>query len=94
MLLADYADVLASQAGGNLEGRPLKLAKAALQLEPDHAMALSLVATAAYKRKDYPEAAQHWQRLLKQLPPESDDAKWLEKTLAEIGSPMRRPARP
>jgi cytochrome c-type biogenesis protein CcmH len=90
MLLADYADVLAAQAGGNLEGQPLKLAKAALQLDPDHTMALSLVATAAYQRKDYPEAARQWQRLLKQLPPESEDAKWLAKTLAEIGSPIAR----
>lgn len=87
VLLAEYADVIATQANGNLEGRPLQLVTAALQLDPDHPMALSLAATAAYKRKDFPQAARHWQRLLKQLPPDSDDAKWLVKTLAEIGAP-------
>lgn len=84
MLLADYADVLASLADGQLEGRPLELVNAALRLDPEHAMALSLAATAAYKRKDFAQAAQHWERLRKQLPPDSDDAKWLDKTLAEI----------
>jgi cytochrome c-type biogenesis protein CcmH len=92
VLLAEYADVLATQADGNLEGQPLRLVTTALQLDPDNTMALSLAATAAYKRKDYPEAARHWQRLLKQLPPDSDDAKWLLKTLAEIGTPLA-PAR-
>ena len=80
--------MLATQANGNIEGEPLRLVKTALQLDPDHPMALSLAATAAYKRNDLPEAARHWQRLLKQLPPESDDAKWLMKTLAEIGAPV------
>jgi len=88
VLLADYADTLAGLADGNLEGQPLQLVKQALQLDPDNGMALSLAATAAYKRKDFPEAARHWQRLLKQLPPESEDARWLVKTLAEIGAPV------
>ena len=87
-LLADYADTLATRADGNLEGQPLKLVMTALKLDPDNAMALSLAATAAYKRKDFAEAARHWQRLLKQLPSDSDDARWLTKTLAEIGAPM------
>lgn len=86
-LLADYADVLAAQAGGSLEGRPLELVTAALRLDPDHAMSLSLAATAAYKRGDFPEAARHWQRLLAQLPPGSEDARWLQNMLADIGAP-------
>jgi cytochrome c-type biogenesis protein CcmH len=86
-LLAEYADVLATRANGELEGKPLELVMSALALDPDHPMALSLAATAAYKRKDFPQAARHWQRLLKQLPPDSEDARWLVKTLAEIGAP-------
>ena len=86
-LLAEYADVLATRANGELEGKPLKLVMSALELDADHPMALSLAATAAYKRRDFPQAARHWQRLLKQLPPESEDARWLVKTLAEIGAP-------
>jgi len=91
-LLAEYADVLATAAGGNIEGKPLQLVQAALKLNPDHGMALSLAATAAYRRNDLPEAARHWQRLLKQVPPDSEDAKWLMKTLSEIGAPAEAPA--
>ena len=94
VLLAEYADTLATQANGHIEGRPLKLVMAALKLDADSPMALSLAATAAYQRKDFPEAARHWQRLLKQLPPDSDDAQWLTKTLAEIGAPVSMAAAP
>lgn len=87
-LLAGYADTLATLAGGNIEGRPLQLVTAALKLDPDHGMSLSLAATAAYRRGDFPEAARHWQRLLKQLPPDSPDAQFLMKTLADIGAPV------
>jgi cytochrome c-type biogenesis protein CcmH len=87
-LLAVYADVLATSAGGKLEGVPLRLVDEALQLEPDHPMALSLAATAAYKRRDFPAAAGYWQRLLRQLPADSDDARFVVKTLAEIGAPV------
>jgi len=65
-----------------------KLVEEALQLDPDHPMALSLAATAAYKRRDFPAAAGHWQRLLRQLPADSDDARFIVKTLSEIGVPM------
>ena len=87
-LLAVYADVLASSAGGSLDGAPSRLVDEALRLEPDHPMALSLAATAAYNRRDFPTAASHWQRLLRQLPPDSDDARFVMKTLAEIGAPV------
>ncbi|HJV94610.1 MAG TPA: c-type cytochrome biogenesis protein CcmI, partial [Albitalea sp.] len=92
VLLAEYADVLAANSGGNLEGKPLELVMTALKLDPDNGMALSLAATAAYKRRDFPTATLHWERLLKQLPPESDDAKWLVKTLAEIRDPNAKAA--
>lgn len=87
VLLAEYADVIATQDGGQLEGRPLQLVMAALAIDPNQPMALSLAATAAYRRQDFPQAARHWQRLLSQLPPDSDDARFLVKTLAEIGAP-------
>jgi len=86
-LLADYADVLASKAQGNLQGEPMRLVTQALALDPDHAMALSLAAMAAYQRQDFAEAARHWQHVLRQLPAESEEAKWVQKMLAEIGAP-------
>jgi len=84
LLLAEYADVLAALDNGRIEGRPLELVQRALKIDPDNAMALSLAATAAFRRNDMAQAIVHWERLLKQLPPESDDAKWLVKTLAEV----------
>lgn len=84
LLLAGYADVLATLAEGNLEGQPLQLVMKALQLDPDHGMALSLAATAAYKRRDFAAATLYWERLLRQVPPGSEDAKWLQNMLAEI----------
>ena len=100
VLLAEYADVLAAGANGNLEGRPLELVARALKLDPDNPMALALSATAAFNRKDISMATTQWERLLKQLPPESEDAKWVINQLAEIrtaagsGGAAQAPATP
>lgn len=72
-LLASYADLLGARAN-SLEGRPLALVEKALQLDPAHSMSLSLAGTAAYHRKDFATAVQYWERLLKTLPPESEEA--------------------
>lgn len=84
VLLAEYADLLAVKANGKLEGKPLELVQKALKLDPDNTMSLALAGTAAYERRDYPEAIRYWDRLHKLLPPESEDAKALAATLAEI----------
>lgn len=96
-LLCEYADLLAVRANGNLEGKPLELVKAALKLDPSLPMALALAGTAAYNRQDFPEAIRYWEQLLNALPPESDDAKSLTATLAEIrgnsaGKPVAKAA--
>lgn len=83
-LLTEYADILAVRANGNLEGRPLQLVQQALKIEPENFMALALAGTAAYNRQDFPEATRYWSQLLKLLPPDSEDAKSLSATLAEI----------
>jgi cytochrome c-type biogenesis protein CcmH len=85
-LLAEYADVLAASAQGNLQGEPSRLVQRALQLAPDHPMALALAATAAFSRQDMPQAVTHWERLLKQLPPDSEDARWITAQLLQARS--------
>jgi cytochrome c-type biogenesis protein CcmH len=85
-LLAEYADLLAVRANGNLEGRPLQLVQQALKIDPENFMALALAGTAAYNRQDFPEATRHWGRLRKMLPPDSEDAKSLSATLADIAA--------
>ncbi|MCX7168916.1 MAG: c-type cytochrome biogenesis protein CcmI [Proteobacteria bacterium] len=96
-LLCEYADLLAVLANGNLEGKPLELLNAALKLDPAFPMGLALAGTAAYNRQDFPEAIRYWEQLLNALPPESDDAKSLTATLAEIrgksaGKPVAKAA--
>ena len=90
-LLAEYADVLATRAMGNFDGKPMEMVNRALKLDPANPMALSLAATAAYNRNDLASAVAQWERLLTIVPPDSDDAKWLSeavsKTRAQIGAP-------
>ena len=83
-LLAEYADLLAVKSEGNLEGKPRQLVEKALQLDPNHMMALSLAGTAAYNRNDYAAALRYWEHLYTLLPPESEDAQALSATLIEI----------
>lgn len=82
-LLADYAEVLALSSGGSLEGKPMLYIAKALKLDPDAPQALVLAGTAAFERKDFAKAAEYWDRLLKQLPPESEDARSVADSIAE-----------
>ncbi len=85
-LLVEYADVLAALADGNLEGRPLQLVQRALEIAPNDVPALSLQATAAYRRHELQMAIGTWERALALAPAGSEDAKWLAQVLAEARS--------
>jgi hypothetical protein len=80
-LLAEYAEALALATGGSLRGRPSELLARALKLDPNFPDALVLAGTAAYEREDYAAAAAYWERLLKQLPADSEDAKSLAESI-------------
>ena len=82
-LLADYADVSASNANGNFEGKPRAILKRALKADPNNMMALWLEGTADYNQGNYKAAVQVWDRLAKLLPPESDDAKMIQGSILE-----------
>jgi cytochrome c-type biogenesis protein CcmH len=82
-LLAEYADVLATRAMGNFDGKPMEVLNQALKLEPENPTALSLAATAAYNRNDFAQAVARWEQLLKIVPPDSDDARWLTEALTK-----------
>jgi cytochrome c-type biogenesis protein CcmH len=81
-LLADYADALVA-ASGTFGARPRELIARALKLDPDHAHSLWLAGTAAFEAGDYRRAIADWERLLKLLPPGSDEAQAVEGSLAE-----------
>ena len=82
-LLTQYADVLATRAGNNLEGRPLNLVNKALALNPKHPTALMMAGSAAFRRADYTQAIAHWEKVLTVLEPGSSDAK---QVMAEIAA--------
>ncbi len=87
-LLADFADLLATKSGGDLAGRPEQLLAKALALDPDNLQTLWLAGTAAFNHRDFGKAVEHWQRGLRQLPPESEDARMLNSIIAEAKQQM------
>lgn len=93
-LLAEYADVLATRAMGNFDGKPMEVVNQALKLEPENPMALSLAATAAYNKNDFAQAVTLWERLLLIVPPDTDDAKWLAEAIAKTREQLGAKAPP
>ena len=85
-LLADYADVLASNANGSFVGKPSQLINQALKLDPNNMMALWLSGTASYNAKNYKAAVQSWDKLAQQLPPNTDEARAIQGSIAEARS--------
>lgn len=85
-LLADYADALASNANGNFSGKPLSLINQALKLDPNNLMALWLSGTASFSAGNYRSAVQAWEKLATQLPPNSEELKGIEASIAEARS--------
>ncbi len=99
VLMAEYADVLATRAMGNFEGKPGELVARALALDPHNGMALSLAATQAYNGGDLPQAITYWEQLLKLVPPGSEDAQWVQEALAKTremtaSAPATAPVKP
>ena len=85
-LLADYADVLAANANGNFAGKPQQLINKALTLDPNNLLALWLSGTAAFNAQNYKAAVQTWEKLAKQLPPDTDEARAIAASIAEARS--------
>lgn len=82
-LLASYADVLAV-VQNSLAGKPTELLEQALKLDPNHPQSLWLSGSAAFYAQDYDKAASLWQKLLNNLPEDSQEADILRGNLAEV----------
>ena len=80
-LLADYADTIAINAKGNFAGKPTQLINKALQLDPDNLLALWLSGTASYNAKNYKAAVRTWEKLLKLMPSNTDEARAIEASI-------------
>lgn len=100
-ILANYAEAIAFAQGRDLRGRPMELVQKALSLDPDEPTALHLAALHAFMEGDYTQASDHWRRLLKQLPADSEQAEAVTQALNEahqrakaMGKPIDEPATP
>ena len=87
-LLADYAEALALAQGRSLKGEPEKVIQRALAIDPKHVKALGMAGKAAFDRADYPLALKYWNRLLPLLPPESEYARKLGTSIADVQARM------
>jgi len=82
-ILVEYAEALALNRAGNLEGEPTRLLERALQIAPDDQKALTLSGTAAFGRKDYAAAVRYWERLKAGVPSNSELGRALSSGIAE-----------
>ena len=82
-LWVDYAFATAMASGRSLEGKPMELIQQALKINPENAKALQLAGTAAFQAKDYNKAIEYWNRVLKQVPPDSEAGRLIVQRINE-----------
>lgn len=84
-VLVAYAQALArGRDPESFVGRPAELLEQALQAAPKHPQALWFAGIAAAQQSNFTDAARHWRTLLAQVPPESEDARIIQRNLREI----------
>lgn len=81
--LAEYAGFLYSSDPQNTEGQVYDLYSRLHQLDPANQDSLWFLGYAAYQKSDYKQALGLWERLLKGLPPESNEADHLRAIIAK-----------
>ncbi len=81
-LLVDYADSVAAAAKGFNE-ESLQLVERALKIDPNHPLGLWMRGSAFFDAGRYDRAIADWERLLAQLPPESEDVKAVQGNIVE-----------
>jgi len=81
--LTDLADVIAMVNDRRLDGEPAQLVQRALAINPQHPKALALGGTMAFDAGDYRGARDQWQRLLAQLPADSELARTVQGSIEE-----------
>jgi cytochrome c-type biogenesis protein CcmH len=90
-VLADWADAVAMAQGRTLAGKPTEIVRQALAVDPRHPKALALAASAAMERRDDKVAIGYWNRLLAELPPDSEHARDVRSTIAQLGGKAAAP---
>ena len=82
-MLSQYAEVLAMNSNGNLQGTAMQLIEQALELDPQDEKALELAGLAAYQRQEWAQAVHFWRRLLKRLPVDSEFHQDMSKAIQD-----------
>ena len=85
---ADWADSAAMAQQRSLVGKPEQLIAKALELDPNNHKALALSATVLLERGDVNGSLARWRALRQKLDPESEEARNVDRVIAEIaGTP-------
>ena len=82
-LWAEYAFATAMAGNRTLAGKPKELIDHALKVDPQNLKALQLAGSAAFQAKDYKQAIDYWQRVLKQVPTGSEVAAAITERIDE-----------
>jgi len=96
--LVDFAEALAVADKKDFQGRGMKLIERALKLDPDHVPSLVFAGSAAFERSDFQNAVRYWQKVIAQLPPDSDEARAVTEAISRAnaaigqGKPAGTPA--
>ncbi len=82
--LAEYADALAMTANGSPLGKPERLARQALALDPNNVLALMLAGYATAQRGDDAQALPLLERASQRVEAGSEDAAFLSNVIAQV----------
>lgn len=80
---SQYAEALAMNNQGDLQGAAKALIELALELDFQDEKALELAGLAAYQRAEWAQAVHFWRRLLKRLPAESEFQRDMTRAIAD-----------
>ena len=83
-IMTQYAETLALANEGRFDGKPMELLTRAREIEPQSPRVLWLIGVVAAQQRDFSQAATVWRELLAQLPPDSEVAKMVQSSIAEV----------
>lgn len=87
-LILERIELAADRNAGHIEGEALKMLTALLKKDPENPLAQYLAGYGAFNRQDYRTAITYWERLLKKVAPDSQDAANLSAGIAEARTRM------
>ncbi len=88
-ILGAYAGILVAEDPANPSPEAVKLFKRLHQLDPSYPGALWVLGLVAYKDQQYRQAASYWERLLKELPPDSEVEPQIRRALDAARAEMQ-----